>query len=261
MNNNRSYTVDAIQKMDQILTFVQQKKETTFSEVCTELNFAKSSTYRLLSCLMNLGYLRQNSNGKIELGIRLFELGYQMSKNIDLIDIAHPHLETLSLKTGYMVHLGVLKQNGEGVFLDRIDCREYTLTDTAIGGRVKLHCSAVGKALLAWQEPEILNAIIEKMEFDRCTSHTITDKEQFAEEMKLTKMRGYSVDNTEHENYIIGIGVPVFDWENHVVAGISIGAFKSEFNIGTIDFFVESLKAASRAITKSIGVKKVSYMI
>lgn len=261
MVKNSNYKVDAIQKMDSILSFVLQRKAVTFSEIYSELMLPKSSTYRLICCMMDLGYLRKNTAGKIELGIRLFELGYQMSKNIDLLSIAHPFLETLSANTGYMVHLGILTADGDGVFLDRIDCRSYTLTDTAIGGKVWMHCSAVGKALLAWQQPELQNWIIDKLDFVKFTDNTITDRDKFREQLKIISERGYSIDNTEREDYIIGVGVPVFDWEKNVVAGISIGSFKSEFDMSALGNLVAHLKEASASITKVIGIRKIEYRI
>ena len=256
MEKNTLYFVDAIDKMDRIFRFIEERNAIDFMDLIHELGFSKSSAHRLVTFLIQLGYLEKNENGQIQLGIRLFELGYKMGENISMIKVARPYLEKLSQETGFVVHLGMMNQEDEGIFLDRIDSRAYTFTDTAIGGKMALYCSAAGKCLVAWEEPERIDRIISRIQFRAYTPNTITTEEEFRKELAKVRAAGYCIDDTEHEQYIKAIGVPIFNWSGKVAGALSLGAFKTEFDNMDFDYLLSCIKSAAEAIGKVIGPKK-----
>ena len=249
------YYVDAIAKMDRIFRYIEKKGSIEFMEIVNVLEISKSSAHRLVSYLTELGYLEKSGGGQIELGIRLFELGYKMGGNISIIKASRPYLEKLSEETGFVVHLGMLNSDNDGIFLDRIDSRSYTFTDTAIGGKMALHCSAAGKALLAWLPVERIEEIVSALEYTVFTPQTIATAENFTKELALTRSRGYALDNMEHEQFIKAIGAPIFNWEGKVAGAVSIGAFQTEYDNMDFDHLLRCTKTATENIGKVIGTK------
>lgn len=255
MSDQQQYYVDAIAKMDRIFRFIEQKGSIEFMDIIHELDISKSSAHRLVTFLTQLGYLEKAEGGQIQLGIRLFELGYKMGENISIIKVSRPYLEKLSEETGFVVHLGMLNNEDDGIFLDRVDSRVYTFTDTAVGGKMALHCSATAKCLVAWQPPERIARIVSKIDYTQFTPNTITSADKYLEELALTRQRGYSIDETEHEQFIKAIGAPIFNWAGKVVGAVSVGAFKTEFDGIDFDFLLSCIKKASEDIGKVIGPK------
>lgn len=256
MGSQTIYYVDAIAKMDKIFRYLETNDAIEFMSIVNDLGISKSSAHRLVSFLVELGYLERDENNRIRLGIRLFKLGYKMGENITLIKAARPHLEKLSKETGFVVHLCMTNQDGEGVFLDRIDSRAYTFTDTAIGGKVAFHCSAAGKCLAAWAEPEHYKRIVSSLDFKAYTKNTITSMQEFNQEMEKVRRLGYSTDLSEHENFIKAIGMPIFDWSGKLVGAISLGAFNSEFDAMDFDHMLNCVQSAVKDIENVIGIQK-----
>lgn len=255
MTDKSGYYVDSIHKMDRIFRYLEVKKSADFMSIVKDLEISKSSAFRLISYLLDLGYLEKSETNKIRLGIRLFSLGYTMGENISIIQVAHPHLEKLSVETGFAVHLGMLNQDNDGIFLDRVDSRAYTFTDTVVGGKMALHCSAAGKCLVAWEPADRIEEIIAQTQFTRFTDKTIMSADDFRKELNIVRKNGYSIDDTEHESIIKAIGAPIFNWDGKVVAAVSIGAFKTEFENVNFDHLIECIKATTAEIGKAIGPK------
>lgn len=256
MGSQIVYYVDAIAKMDKIFRYLEDNDSIEFMSIVNDLDISKSSAHRLVSFLVELGYLEKAENNRIRLGIRLFKLGYKMGESISLNKVARPHLEKLSKETGFVVHLCMTNQDGEGIFLDRIDSRAYTFTDTAIGGKVAFHCSAAGKCLAAWAEPEHYHRIVSSLDFKAYTKNTITNIQDFNLEMEKIRRVGYSTDLSERENFIKAIGMPIFDWSGKLVGAISLGAFNSEFDAMDFNHMLSCVQTAVNEIEKGIGIQK-----
>ncbi len=251
--SKRDYDVDAIAKADKILDYIKQSDGAYFTNIYMDLDLPKSSTYRLLQSLKKHGFLSQKENSEFELGIRLFELGYAMSKKINLRTISGEILRELTEKTDLTTHLGIINDEYEGIFIEKVDARVYAIRKTTVGGKIKMHASAAGKALVAWQNEETRQKIFAKMDFAKHTENTITSIDQFLNELEEIKKHGYSIDNSESENFIRGIGVPVFDWNQNVVAAISLGGVAAELPPSRVEGMAQLLIKASKKISKQLG--------
>ena len=87
---------------------------------------------------------------------------------------------------------------------------------------VPLHCTAVGKAVLAHLSSSEVQRIIEEEGLIHSTPNTIVDLSKLEEELAEIKQQGYAIDNEEWETGIRCVAVPVFTGKNTVFGAISV---------------------------------------
>ncbi|MBM7556859.1 IclR family transcriptional regulator [Halanaerobacter jeridensis] len=192
------------------------------TELSNRLDVHKSSVHRLLSTLLYRGLVEQNEeNGKYELGLKIFELGSRIFNELEVREYAKPYLEQLVKKTNETVHLVTLDQ-GEVLYLDKVSSPETITMASQIGARAPIHSTAVGKAIAAHLEEKRVEEIISKKGMPKRTENTITELEEFKENLGLIRERGYAIDEIENEAGIRCIAAPIFDYDGKVVAAVSI---------------------------------------
>lgn len=132
-------------------------------------------------------------------------------------------LERLSRLTGEDTYLGVLDGN-RLVYIDKVDGKESVRLNIRVGAKRYLHCTSIGKLLLAHLPREEQLRIIEEEGLPAFTARTITDPERLFEELENIRKTGYSINDEESMEGIMGIAAPIRDNRQQVVAGITIFA-------------------------------------
>lgn len=168
----------------------------TLAQIVRRTGLPRSSAHRMLERLVQLRWLRR-SGRDYELGMRLVELGSLAVHQDRLVRAAGPLLGELHRATGLVVHLAVL-DGADVVYLDKVGDRMLGAIPTRVGGRQPAHCTAVGKAMLAYRDEETdidLGA--------RLTKYSISSAPQLAAE--LAKVRGHGVA-FEREESLLGFG-------------------------------------------------------
>lgn len=117
-------------------------------EVAEVLDVHKSTALRLLRTLQEHGFVYRQGDGRYRLGASLFALASESIENLDVREIAHPHLLELNRTTGHTVHLA-LHQDDEVVYVDKVDSRYAVRMYSRIGRPVPLTVAAVAKLLIA----------------------------------------------------------------------------------------------------------------
>lgn len=175
--------MDAFDDGDQVLTLM---------DLSQRVHLPKSTVHRLAEQLRVLGWLERDYNG-YRVGMRLFELGCLALQPNQLRDIAFPHLSALAAKTGCAVQLGIL-DHGQVVYLERVLVGGYGLP-TRLGGRMPAYCTALGKAMLAYDGQAADEVMASKLE--RRTANTITDPELLRSNLAQVRQSGVAFDVKE----------------------------------------------------------------
>src|SRR3954452_23060557 len=129
--------------------------------LASRLRLAKSTVHRRAATLTSAGFLEQNSDtGKYRLGLALFELGALVRRRMDVANEARPKLRELLEKTGETVQLGIVDHLSV-LYVYEMESRRAIRMAAAVGARAPLHCTAVGKVLLASLPPEHLKQVLE----------------------------------------------------------------------------------------------------
>ena len=199
-----------------------QDKGVTYSEIVAALNLPKSSVHRILKDLIELGYLSFNPETKKYFGsLRLAALGAEVMSNFQLRDHVRPHLLELHRETDHTTNLGVL-DGIMGVFVDKIESKDFGIKlFSEIGKTFPLHCTGLGKTLLAFSSNDTVVKFLESP-IEALTDKTITDPEVFKRELALIRDRGFAIDNEEITRGIMCVAAPVFGFNEEMVGAISL---------------------------------------
>ncbi|MGN1386093.1 MAG: IclR family transcriptional regulator [Bacillus sp. (in: firmicutes)] len=219
----RENMVKSVSRALDIITMLSLKKGGLgVTEIANQIDINKSSVYRILSTLVQYGYVEQDTDtGRYKLGYKFLEISSKLLESIDLRGEARPFLQELENETNEVVHLVVYDQ-GEVVYIEKLEGNELLRMHSKVGKRAPMHCTSVGKAILAQLPDNVIESILERKGMPVHTIHTITDKDVFMMELEQVRQKGYALDLEENELGITCIAVPIFDHTGKVVSAVSI---------------------------------------
>lgn len=246
-----------IQSIDRALQVLElfslEKPEWGVTEISKALNIYKSNVHNVLTTLAERGFvIKDSKTDKYKLGIKFFELGSVVIKNMDLRKIAHPHIEELSKEFNETVHLGVLDK-GRVVSIEREESDKGLCSHIEIGKRTHLHCTAVGKAIMAYLSEDEINLIIREKGLEKFTGNTITIKKDLENEFKKIREQGYAVDNMEHEEGVRCVAGPIRDYTGKVIASMSISGPAFRINENNTPNIAKKVKEYCDCISEEMG--------
>ncbi|MGD0152564.1 MAG: IclR family transcriptional regulator [Thermacetogeniaceae bacterium] len=257
MANNR-YAVSSIDRaLDILLLIFRERREMGITEIAADLGIYKSTVHRALGTLQERGFIEQNPvTNKYWLGIKLFTLGMLYRDKMKIQELARPFTEKLAEQCREVVHLGILESDehepGRVVVIDKVETQKVLKLTPAIGTGTKAYCSALGKALLAYQPDEYLQRIAQN-NLERYTPNTITDVQELKRELCQIKEQGYSIDREEIELGLICIGAPIFTVQNRVIAAISVSGPTTRLTPDRMPEIIAAVKEAAARISERIG--------
>jgi IclR family transcriptional regulator, KDG regulon repressor len=206
-----------------LVTLVNQG-EMGVSDIGRELDLTGGTVFRLLSTLCEAGFAEQNpGNRKYRPGPQVLELANTIRSRTSFIDVAHAELETLMNQSGETVNLGVMRGDNV-VYVDRVVGTQHQLVmEVRVGSTIPAFCSAMGKSLLAYADPESQRDYLERLP-KIVTAEGINPPpgETFAKELGLVVASGHSEDHGEYSPDIACVAAPVLDSLGRATAAVSI---------------------------------------
>ncbi|MFF7363564.1 IclR family transcriptional regulator C-terminal domain-containing protein [Streptomyces sp. NPDC008125] len=191
--------------------------------VADRLGVHKSTALRLLRTLREHGLVYRQEDQRYRLGARLFALAQEAVENLDVREIAHPHLVELNEICGHTVHLAVYEE-GEVLYIDKVDSRYPVRMYSRIGKTVAMSVAAVAKLLLAdLPEPE-RRTVAERLDYPSYTSRSTPHAAAFLRELATVREQGWATDLGGHEESINCVGAPIRGADGRVVAAMSVSA-------------------------------------
>jgi IclR family KDG regulon transcriptional repressor len=193
----------------------------TVTELSRSLKLPKSSVYEILSTLAAEGMVAKEARtNRYRPGAKLLELSSLAGHGLEVSAVAEPLLQALNKAVDETVQLTVLDQR-EILYVSGFESTRQLRTFFRRGDRAPLHCTALGKAILAFLPRAEIDAVI-RGGLPRFTARTLTDGRRLREELTRTAARGYAVDNEEHEEGVRCVGAPVRFADGAVRASISV---------------------------------------
>ena len=246
-------SVAAVLKVFALLQALSERDETGISDLSVRLAMPKATVYRFLQTMMTLGYVRQESDSeRYGLTMKVFELGTKALQYPNLIDLSKQHMQMLADITGETVHLATLIDS-EIIYVHKVDSRHMLGMYSRVGRRAPLHCTAIGKVLMAWDDPERRDRVLKGAEFKRFREKTIVEPAAFLAELERVKAQGFGEDREEFDDHIRCLGVPIFDRLSRPIAGLSISFPTFRYDESKEAETVAMLQAASRDISAQLG--------
>ena len=197
----------------------------SLGELSEKVKLPKGTAHRLLTSLAYFDFVRQDRASKhYLLGFKLVELGNHLLSHIDLRNEARPYLVGLSDEVQETVHLVVLNRD-RALYIDKVDLhsrRGGLQMVSRVGSRNPLHCSAVGKVLLAFMPETDAEVIVQNIKPEQLTDHTITDPSALKQHLLMIRTKGYAIDDEENEEGVRCIAAPIRNEIGEVVAAMSV---------------------------------------
>lgn len=249
--------IKSIVKASKIIDVIAfERKPLSLSELSNRLGMAKSTLHGLLSTLVNIHYLEQEQDtGRYKLGIQLFELGSQIANTWNEKEIAKSYMEKLVEKTGETVHLAMLS-NGEVLYVEKQEAYSSIRIATAPGAKLPVHCTGVGKVLLAYSSAQEIDEILKGYELSPHTEYTITNKGDLLSELQRIRRQGYAYDNQEFVDGLRCVSAPIFNHTNRVIFSLSVSGPLYRMQDEQIEKYRELLLDATYEISRKLGYRK-----
>ncbi len=219
---NPRQLLQSIIRAFQIAELLAEAGELGVTEIETRLGIDKSTAYRILATLRDMGYVRQNgTNHKYSNTPKFSLLGGADPDMQHIRERAHPLLQALSDQVGEAVNLGFL-DGREIVYVERIQCDELIQVNLPVGQRMPAYCSALGKAILASMPWEVVGKIFSDESFPPFTEHTLKTPESLRKELETIRSEGFARDRQESHRGLSCFAAPVFQASGKAAAGISV---------------------------------------
>lgn len=213
-----------------------------------------STAHRLLGTLIAYGYVYQNALTKEYcLGTQSFRLGQAAASNMDLRVHAMDSMRELSERTNEVCNLALLRDE-LAVYIAQVQAEERAIQMfTRLGAAVPLYCTGVGKVMLAYMPPEIVENYLMKTTFQARTVSTITNPLRMRQELSRIHDVGYAVDNEENEEGVRCVAAPIFQADRTITAAVSISAPSGRFPLSRTDELGALVREAGLNISLRLG--------
>jgi IclR family acetate operon transcriptional repressor len=211
-----------------------------------------STVHRILQELNELGWVRNVGDHGYVLGARLLSLAGQAAEGDIVGRVARPILNQLSEQCGYAAHFAV-RSGDEAVYVDKVEGRRSYHMRSRIGLAIPLHCTGIGKALLANLPADEVRAILTRTGMPAMTPHTFTDPEQLLAHLETVREQRCAIDDEENEPNIRCVAAAVIDHRGVAVGGLSVSGLAFELDTDRLNQLVPLVRGAARAVTASLG--------
>ncbi len=223
----------------------------SLEQVAASVGFAKTTVYRMLNTLKEIGYVDQVAAGGYVLTPKFFELGRPVVLHQYLVPVARTWLEQLRLRTGGTVSLGVLDQ-GSLLYLAVMESQNPYRFAMKPGDYYYAHATAMGKCLLAYLSDDEIDAVIRNHGLPKLASKTITTGTQLFAELAKVKEQGYSINFEENADGVMCVGAPIWGAHGAPVAAISISSPTATMQ-GIIDSMKNEVLRVARQLSLMLG--------
>jgi IclR family KDG regulon transcriptional repressor len=219
----RDYSIQALQRGMKVLdALLDARAPLSLQQMCAHTGLPKSTAFRIIVNLLQGQYLVETEEG-YWLGLKMLRFGALVEEKLDLVQQARPFLMRLRDQVNETVHSAVLDGDLRVVYLEKLSTQHAVgLMMSQVGITAPMHCTALGKAMVAFRPEDEICDWIHTHGLEAVTEATITDKDAFLQEMREIRSRGYAVDSGEYEVSVRCVAAPIRDRTGTVIAAVSI---------------------------------------
>ncbi|QLC35388.1 IclR family transcriptional regulator (plasmid) [Halarchaeum sp. CBA1220] len=212
--------VKSLLTMDDVVGALDELDGARVTEVAAHIERPQSVVHNHLNTLRQLGYVVKPDE-EYALSLRFFELGERARHRHALYEAARPEVEKLAADTGELITL-LVEEHGLGVYLDVRQGDSDIRYPAMPGNRIHLHCSAVGKAILAHLSEGAVDEILERHGLPAQTAETITERDALRRELETVRERGLAFDKQEFRDGLESVGAPITGQDGDVLGALSV---------------------------------------
>jgi DNA-binding IclR family transcriptional regulator len=244
----------SIEKIHSIFELLRKhyKSGLTNKEISEALKIPPSTCYRILAALRKHDYVHQNkSDSRYYLGFAHLRLAESVVDGIDLAAICLPYLEDLHLQTDETTFFALY--NGRACIAMEVCGQIDTRVSVGRGAIMPMYCAAAGKAVLAFLPEKERRSIIDNIDFQAYTAHTIVDRSRLEEELDKIRRVGVAFNHQEFHRGISALATPLFSTDNRVAGALALVGTSIDLDQAQMDEYASLFVEASANISARLG--------
>ena len=252
-----AYTVKSLVKALNILEVLAEGEQSayTLTQLSRHLHLHISTVHRLLVNLVRQGFLEEAPGSRgYQLSFKALRMGLQVLDRLDFLPLAEPLLRKLNQRTKETVHLAILQET-QAISIERFGSPQPVGLDPRLGWAMALHCTGVGKTLLAFGSGNLLDRVARTSGFPRFTAQTITSLAKLKKELERIREQGYAVDQEEAVEGLRCVAGPLFDHTGRVIAAFSVVGPATRITPLRVPEIARLVCATSRRISYRLGYR------
>lgn len=257
-DDKRSGGIQSIRRACELLETVARSPDGIgLADLSRTLGLHTSTTFHIAKTLVTLGYLRQTEQSRhYRIGRPLFALATAALDEVELVNAARPVLAYLANATGETSYFGAM--SGEKlVVLAKHDGSGAIRINDRIGNVRPMHCTALGKVMLAALDAEQFEAFLQNRELTIFTGKTIRSRDRLRQEIDEVRRGGVAFDDGEVSEELRCAAVPVYDFTNRVIGSLGISGPGWRLSIQALHKNVETLKSAAERLSSELGCRQM----
>jgi len=258
VENDRSHRlVGSLSKAFRLLTaFSAERPELGATELATATGLDRTTIHRFLTTLAQIGALTQNpATRKYRLGLHLLDFAYALLDSLEIRRIAVPYLLSLQLETRKAVTLGVPDAT-DVLLIERLWGPEVPVNLTMqIGARLPMYASAMGRSILAYSEPALVEQALRPSQLRKLTPKTETDGARILRRLQQVRTQGFDVADEEIHLGARAVAAPIRGSDGSAVGAICLTAQTSISMAVLVERYARRLSAAGLDISIALGYR------
>jgi DNA-binding IclR family transcriptional regulator len=251
-NESSPYRLQSVDRIVSLLDVLGQSATPLgLTEICSRMQVHKSTVHRALMVLERNSLVERTSKNRFRLGMKLYKLGTRAVEQLDLRRFVFPFVHKLADAVKETTHVGVL-QDTSIIYLDYLIPGRRVCNTVKAGSSNPVYCTAMGKAILAFQPEPFIEQIVSRIHFSSYTPHTIMTKEALMTSLRTVHSRGYAIDDEELEVGIRCVAAPLFDDENNAIAALSASGPIARMTVNRVPGIALQVQSCCQAIRASL---------
>lgn len=236
-----------------VLSALAAEREAPLGVIARRAGLPSSTAYRLLETLRQQGFAEwDEASGLFRVGVRAAQVGAAFSGAGDLPGASAAPMRALVDELNESANLAV-QRGPEAVYVAQVEGRQLVRMFTQLGASAPLHCSGVGKVLLAWQDEGAVRGTLGEGPYRAFTPHSITGLEAYLAELARVRAQGYAHDDQERELGVRCVAAPIRAASGAVVAALSVSAPTSRLTQTDIPRYAVRVRQATAEISARLG--------
>lgn len=257
INAEENYKVPNLEKGIAVLEYLSLHAQgDTLQNIRHSLDISQTTAYRILYTLVRLEFLLYSEATKrYRLSQKMLMLGFRSLNEHNLLEAVLPRLRNLRDEVKETACFGILGDT-KGVFIEQARGYHAFCFVLSPGKSFELHCSAPGKAIMAYLPKTVRDRYLDGMEFMRYNDRTITTREAYLDELARVSELGYALDNEEELSGVICIGAPILNYIGYPLGAIWISGPKDRLSNDVLESSIVSIKTIASEISAELGYGK-----
>jgi IclR family acetate operon transcriptional repressor len=238
--------------LDVLIALGEAGRAATNLELSMLVGLHPTTTLRMLETLRSRGLVRQLGDASYEVGPRALDIGNAFLRRLSISRFAHEIVEELSATVNETASVGVLDE-GRVLYVAIAQGQQDLGIQSVPFARHPVHCTALGKAMLAalpWDEASRILALQPR---ERLTQNTLVDLIALRQELEKSASRGYAVDREERTAGVTCIAAPIRDHLGHAAAAVSVAGSTFRLRQQGIEKLARLVIAAAAAASERLG--------